>query len=699
MSLLEPVALAGLAVLPILVLLWLMRRRRPEIRVSAAFLWEQAAREARVDSFARRLQAHLLLLLQLLLAALLTLSLARPWLQIPSSSAAEVAILIDTSASMGAELDGSTRFEKARTQARRLLHRAPPGAQVLLAGYDRTARILVPFSRDRSAALRALDRLSPREVAGDSQVGLALAASLLASRPLAEAFLLGDRPPRPPLPSRLRFLDCGGPASNVGLVALRAARGRAGTFPLVVGLRNYTDRPQQRELELRRGGLLVASRRIGLPAGGRQVAHFTLTATGSEEVEARLVGGDALATDDRAWTVLPRAASVAGRAVGVGNLFAEQALLAVPGVRLERAVGAAGADLVLWEQEAPWPLPEGTHILLAVPTPLGRGEPREGPFALQAEESTLTRGVPLNDLAVAGVRPLEIPPGAEVLARAGPHPALVRVRQGSTTALLFCFDLYRSELPLWPALPLPPASRPARAAPSPRPRLRAKPPGPRAIAEVHRERPLPAPPRARSVSPERPPLRIGPGTRRRPGRRVVAPARSPGPPLPSASVQPAQGLGSVAFGPGPTASRTGRPVGPPDKVPGAGGESAAGSPGAGSEDAAARSGASSAAGPVEGGADGTGEGPSGPPSLTFEAPPDYPAEAAREGVQGIVRIRAHIDTQGRVTQAEVVGTSGDARLDEAARQAALAWRFRPALRGGIPVVARVVRNVRFALDG
>jgi len=454
LSLLEPVALAGLAVLPILVLLWLMRRRRPEIRVSAAFLWEQAAREARVDSFARRLQAHLLLLLQLLLAALLTLSLARPWLQIPSSSAAEVAILIDTSASMGAELDGSTRFEKARTQARRLLHRAPPGAQVLLAGYDRTARILVPFSRDRSAALRALDRLSPREVAGDSQVGLALAASLLASRPLAEAFLLGDRPPRPPLPSRLRFLDCGGPASNVGLVALRAARGRAGTFPLVVGLRNYTDRPQQRELELRRGGLLVASRRIGLPAGGRQVAHFTLTATGSEEVEARLVGGDALATDDRAWTVLPRAASVAGRAVGVGNLFAEQALLAVPGVRLERAVGAAGADLVLWEQEAPWPLPEGTHILLAVPTPLGRGEPREGPFALQAEESTLTRGVPLNDLAVAGVRPLEIPPGAEVLARAGPHPALVRVRQGSTTALLFCFDLYRSELPLSPALPL-----------------------------------------------------------------------------------------------------------------------------------------------------------------------------------------------------------------------------------------------------
>ncbi len=130
------------------------------------------------------------------------------------------------------------------------------------------------------------------------------------------------------------------------------------------------------------------------------------------------------------------------------------------------------------------------------------------------------------------------------------------------------------------------------------------------------------------------------------------------------------------------------------EVAGVAGEMAARGPGAGSEAGPARNGGGSQPGGV-----GAGEGPSGPPSLTFEAPPAYPAGAAREGVQGTVRIRAHVDTEGRVTQADVVSSSGDSRLDEAARQAALDWRFRPALQAGRPVAAQVVRNVRFALDG
>ena len=455
MSLLAPAALAWLALLPILVLLWLMKLRRREARVSAAFLWEQASREARVDSFSRRLLAILLLLLQLLAALLLVLALARPGLRVASSSAPEVAVLVDTSASMGALRDGSTRFEEARRQARRLLEGAPPGAQVLLASYDRTARVLAPFSRDRASALRALDGLSCRQASGDGQAGLALAASILASRPRAEAFLVGDALPRGTLPPRLSFLSCGQPAPNLGFFALRAARNRDGSYLVVAGVRNYGGRPEQRDLELRRGGVLVASRRVGLPARGREVARFRLPASGDPVVEARLPGADALPADDRAWTVLPRQASLSARVVGPGNLFAEKALAAVPGVTLERGSGPGTAPLVLWEAEPPWPLPTpGLHLLLRVPAALRRGAPLESGFLLAPEPNPLLRDVPLADLAVSGLQPLELPPGAEVLARAGGREALVLVRQGARTALVLAFDLYHSDLPLSPALPL-----------------------------------------------------------------------------------------------------------------------------------------------------------------------------------------------------------------------------------------------------
>lgn len=436
MSLLDAGALWWLALGPVIVLFWLMKLRRREVRVSAGFLWEQAAREARVDAFSRKLQTNLLLLLQLLALALLALALARPYLQVRSASAPEVAVLVDTSASMGAE----GRFARARDRALELVRNAPPGAEVLVAAYDRTARVLVPFSTDRAKAVQAVQALAPRDVPGDGEAGRSLAASLLASRPRAEAFMLGDRPPTPPVPPRLRFEDVaeGLPTANLGLTAFRAARTREGVV-VVAGVRNYGPAPVQADLELRRGGALVASRRVAVTPHGRQTLRFRLPAEGDPVLEARLDTRDALAADDRAWTVLPEGTVLEARSVGPPNRFAERALAAVPGVRLERSPDPAGAPLVLWQGEAPWPPPPGVHLMLQVPAALRDGAPVTGPFLLTPGEH-----------AVAAVQPLRLPPDAEVLARAGEHPGIVRL--GNT--LLFAFDLYRSDLPLSPALPL-----------------------------------------------------------------------------------------------------------------------------------------------------------------------------------------------------------------------------------------------------
>lgn len=436
MNLLDASALWWLALAPLIILFWLMKLRRREVRVSAGFLWEQAAREARVDAFSRKLQTNLLLLLQLLALALMALALARPYLRVLSASAPEVAVLVDTSASMGAQ----GRFEKARDRALDLVRNAPAGAEVLVAAYDRTARVLVPFSTDRSQAVKTLQALRPRDVPGDGEAGRALAASLLASRPRAEAFLVGDRPPPPPIPARLRFEDvsAGQRTDNLGLTAFRASRTRDG-YVAVAGVRNYGSEPAQRDLEIRRGGALVASRRVAVPAGKRQTLRFRLPLEGDLVLEARLDEADALAADDRAWTVLPRLTVLEARAVGPPNLFAERALAAVPGVRLERSPDPAGAPLVLWQGEAPWPPPPGAHIMLKVPEALRQGAPVKGPFQLTPGDS-----------AVADVQPLRLPADAQVLLRAGDHPAVVRL--GNT--LLFAFDLYRSDLPLSPALPL-----------------------------------------------------------------------------------------------------------------------------------------------------------------------------------------------------------------------------------------------------
>jgi protein TonB len=78
-------------------------------------------------------------------------------------------------------------------------------------------------------------------------------------------------------------------------------------------------------------------------------------------------------------------------------------------------------------------------------------------------------------------------------------------------------------------------------------------------------------------------------------------------------------------------------------------------------------------------------------------PPVYPPEARARGIEGVVLLEIHVDRDGRVVAVDILTSSGFSALDEAARTAALSWRFTPARRDGVPVPARLNKPVRFTL--
>ena len=86
-----------------------------------------------------------------------------------------------------------------------------------------------------------------------------------------------------------------------------------------------------------------------------------------------------------------------------------------------------------------------------------------------------------------------------------------------------------------------------------------------------------------------------------------------------------------------------------------------------------------------------------PPKLVAAPNPAFPEAASAAGLtQASVTVRVLIDTQGRVTEAEVVEPAGYG-FDEAAHQAAFEHRFEPAQREGQPVAARILLRINFEL--
>jgi periplasmic protein TonB len=72
----------------------------------------------------------------------------------------------------------------------------------------------------------------------------------------------------------------------------------------------------------------------------------------------------------------------------------------------------------------------------------------------------------------------------------------------------------------------------------------------------------------------------------------------------------------------------------------------------------------------------------------------------REGVQGTVLLQVLVDVDGRPLQVDVQRSSGDRRLDVAARRQVLDhWRFRPAMKNGHAVQAIGLVPVAFSLSG
>lgn len=81
-----------------------------------------------------------------------------------------------------------------------------------------------------------------------------------------------------------------------------------------------------------------------------------------------------------------------------------------------------------------------------------------------------------------------------------------------------------------------------------------------------------------------------------------------------------------------------------------------------------------------------------------KSPPVYPAMSRRMGEQGRVVMRVLIGADGVPQQAEVLQSSGHGRLDRAAADAVMRWRYVPGKRGGVPETMWFQVPIEFKLE-
>ena len=189
MTFLAPWMLLGGLAAGVPIALHLLHRGHPKPRHWAAM---EFLRKSLKDTSRRVKFRNLLLLLARVLACVLAaLALARPaasWL--PSWSATEAVIVIDTSASMAARERGTTRMELARREARAFLESLPAGSRARIIatsdGIDNPGEPARPAVR----AAAELETVTPSDRPGDIAAGFAEAIDHLKGSTLPAKALL-----------------------------------------------------------------------------------------------------------------------------------------------------------------------------------------------------------------------------------------------------------------------------------------------------------------------------------------------------------------------------------------------------------------------------------------------------------------------------------------------------------------------------
>jgi Ca-activated chloride channel homolog len=221
LSFASPPLLAGLLLLPLLVLGYRYLQRRPN---------RYAVRYTNLDVLAtvvdstRSWRRHAGLALFLLALTALLVGFARPSVnRLADREEATIVLVIDVSGSMQAKDVEPTRLAAAQKVVRDFMKRLPERFQVGVVAFSETAEVAAPATADRQLAIDAIDYLYPQR---GTAIGDGLARGVEVAR-AAEAGNAGQR-----RPAAILLLSDGSQTEGVLLPQEGAARAKSFKIPV-----------------------------------------------------------------------------------------------------------------------------------------------------------------------------------------------------------------------------------------------------------------------------------------------------------------------------------------------------------------------------------------------------------------------------------------------------------------------------------
>ncbi|MCF0147495.1 MAG: VWA domain-containing protein [Clostridium sp.] len=131
-----------LITIPLLILLYILKRKYREEVISSTLLWNEVYKNTRANTPWEKLRKNIMLLLQIIILLLLIFSLMRPFLNFGGKTYKNIILVIDNTASMTAEYGNGTRLEEAKKLAKEFLSSTKDDTNTYIISFDGNSNLL-----------------------------------------------------------------------------------------------------------------------------------------------------------------------------------------------------------------------------------------------------------------------------------------------------------------------------------------------------------------------------------------------------------------------------------------------------------------------------------------------------------------------------------------------------------------------------
>ena len=468
MNFLAPTAFAFAAAIPVVVVFYLLKRKRVVRLVSSTLLWQKFLAETQASAPFQKLRKNWLLILQIILIAIAVLALSRPYFATRAKPAELRVVILDTSASMKATDEFPSRFEKARAEALKWVDGLKDNEEMVVLQGGPNTEVKQNATTEKAALKRALQACVCSDGPTRLVEALRMAESLVRDRRNTEIHLFSDGAvselkefENKGLP--LVYHKVGKDAENLGITALDArsnpedARQRA----IYANVVNVSSNQQSTEIELRLDDKLIETRPITIPAGETSPQVFLAAQARDGVFSVHLTAKDQLATDNDASIIslLPKPVKVL--LVTRGNRLLEKALRAAANVELSTASSLADEakdfDFVVLDDVSPavWPTKNILAIHVANTNWLEDVKSVEAPAIVDWKTAhPLLRYAGFDNVQVMQSMTAKTPNWGVSLVDAPQAPLIIAGEMGRQRIIWIGFDILESNWPLRVSFPI-----------------------------------------------------------------------------------------------------------------------------------------------------------------------------------------------------------------------------------------------------